>query len=172
MKLTTEITLQKNNNIRGCILYYLKIISKIVSALSVVLGSLYQDEVSLEPKEVVSILATSTLFQLQGLIDECVDIMIETTNSETVVSYYNAAVSYGVPTVKAAAKRWLEVNLLGYGWRHPSFLKEISPDLMTELVASPDLVVLQTEFCIYMMLRLWYVCRCNIQIFDSKNNER
>ncbi|KYQ52306.1 Protein germ cell-less [Trachymyrmex zeteki] len=125
------------------------------NSLSVVLGSLYQDEVSLEPKEVVSILATSTLFQLQGLIDECVDIMIETTNSETVVSYYNAAVSYGVPTVKAAAKRWLEVNLLGYGWRHPSFLKEISPDLMTELVSSPDLVVLQTEFCIYMMLRLW-----------------
>ncbi|KAG5336386.1 GCL protein, partial [Acromyrmex charruanus] len=126
-----------------------------INSLSVVLGSLYQDEVSLEPKEVVSILATSTLFQLQGLIDECVDIMIETTNSETVVSYYNAAVSYGVPTVKAAAKRWLEVNLLGYGWRHPSFLKEISPDLMTELVTSPDLVVLQTEFCIYMMLRLW-----------------
>ncbi|XP_012054385.1 PREDICTED: protein germ cell-less [Atta cephalotes] len=126
-----------------------------INSLSVVLGSLYQDEVSLEPKEVVSILATSTLFQLQGLIDECVDIMIETTNSETVVSYYNAAVSYGVPTVKAAAKRWLEVNLLSYGWRHPSFLKEISPDLMTELVTSPDLVVLQTEFCIYMMLRLW-----------------
>ncbi|TGZ45850.1 Protein germ cell-less [Temnothorax longispinosus] len=33
--------------------------------------------------------------------------------------------------------------------------EEISPDLMTELVTSPDLVVLQTEFCIYMMLRLW-----------------
>lgn len=146
---------------RRCIPCHLEVISKIVSALSVVLGSLYQDEVSLEPKEVVSILATSTLFQLQGLIDECVDIMVETTNSETVVSYYNAAVSYGVPTVKAAAKRWLEVNLLGYGWRHPSFLKEISPNLMTELVASPDLVVLQTEFCIYMMLRLWYVYKCN-----------
>ncbi|KAL0114461.1 hypothetical protein PUN28_011610 [Cardiocondyla obscurior] len=126
-----------------------------INSLTIVLGSLYQDEVSLEPKEVISILATSTLFQLQGLIDECVDIMNETTNSETVVSYYNAAVSYGVPTVKATAKRWLEVNLLGYGWRQPSFLKEISPDLMAELVVSPDLVVLQTEFCIYMMLRLW-----------------
>lgn len=136
-----------------------------------VLGSLYQDEVSLEPKDVVSILATSTLFQLQGLIDECVDIMIETTNSETVVSYYNAAVSYGVPTVKAAAKRWLEVNLLGYGWRHPSFLKEITPDVMTELVASPDLVVLQTEFCIYMMLRLWYVYKytCRYLYLASEN---
>lgn len=128
-------------------------------ALSVVLGSFYLHEVSLEPKQVIPILATATMFQLQGLIDECADIMEETTNSETVVPYYNAAVSYGVPTVKAAAKRWLEVNLLDYCWRSPAFLKDISPELMAELVASPDLVVLQTEFCIYMMLRAWYVCK-------------
>lgn len=128
-----------------------------VSALSIVLGSLYQDEVNLEPKDVVSILATSTLFQLQELIEECANIMIETTNIETVIPYYNAAVSYGVPTVKAAAVRWLEVNLLAYGRYNASFLKKITSDLMTELVASPELVAMQTEFCIYSMLREWYV---------------
>lgn len=135
------------------------------SALSIVLGSLYQDEVSLEPKDIVSILATSTLFQLQELIDECANIMIETTNNETVIPYYNAAVSYGVSTVKSAAKKWLEINLLAYGWLHLSFLKKITPDLMAELVASPDLVAIQTEFCIYMMLRAWYVCSdCKYQL--------
>lgn len=126
-----------------------------ISALSTVLGSFYQDEVSLEPKDVISILATSTLFQLQGLIDQCTEIMVETTNIKTVVPYYNAAVSYGVPTVKTAAKRWLEVNLLGYGWRFPTFLKEITSELMVELIESPELVAMQTEFCIYMMLREW-----------------
>ncbi|XP_078049926.1 germ cell-less isoform X1 [Augochlora pura] len=126
-----------------------------LDSLLTVFGSFYQDEVSLEPKDVISILATSTLFQLQGLIDQCTDIMVETTNIKTVVPYYNAAVSYGVPMVKAAAKRWLEVNLLGYGWLHPTFLKEITPDLMAELIASPDLIAMQTEFCIYMMLRVW-----------------
>lgn len=129
----------------------------IVSALTVVLGSFYQDEVNLEPKEVISILATAALFQLEELIDECASVMIETMNSETVVSYYNAAVSYGLPEVKKTAKRWLEMNLLNYGWTHPLFLKQIAPELMAELVASPDLVVLQTEFCIYMLLRIWYV---------------
>lgn len=124
-------------------------------ALLTVFGSFYQDEVSLEPKDVIPILATSTLFQLQGLIDQCTDIMVETTNIKTVVPYYNAAVSYGVPVVKTAAKRWLEVNLLGHGWLHPTFLKEITPDLMAELIASPDLIAMQTEFCIYMMLRVW-----------------
>ncbi|XP_043522310.1 protein germ cell-less isoform X3 [Frieseomelitta varia] len=126
-----------------------------LDSLLTVFGSFYQDEVSLEPKDVISILATSTLFQLQGLIDQCTDIMVETTNIKTVVPYYNAAVSYGVPVVKTAAKRWLEVNLLGYGWLHPTFLKEITPDLMAELIASPDLIAMQTEFCIYMMLRVW-----------------
>lgn len=119
------------------------------------LGSFYQDEISLEPKDVIPILATATLFQLQGLIDQCTEIMAETTNLKTVVPYHNAAVSYGVPKVKNACKRWLEVNLMGHGWNHPAFLKEISPELMAELVASPDLVAMQTEFCIYMMLRLW-----------------
>ncbi|XP_015606242.1 protein germ cell-less isoform X2 [Cephus cinctus] len=124
-------------------------------SLFTVLGSFYHDELSLEPKDVISILATATLFQLQGLIDQCTDIMIETTNIKTVVPYYNAAVSYGVPTVRTAARRWLEVNLLGYGWLHPTFLKEITPELMVELITSPNLVVMQTEFCIYMMLRIW-----------------
>lgn len=103
----------------------------------------------------ISTLATATLFQLQSLIDQCTEIMSETTNNKTVVSYYNAAISYGVPKVKNSCKRWLEVNLMPYGWHHPAFLKEISPDLMVELVDSPNLVVMQTEFCIYMMLRVW-----------------
>ncbi|XP_046424555.1 protein germ cell-less isoform X1 [Neodiprion virginianus] len=126
-----------------------------LDSLGTVLGSLYLDELSLEPRDVISILATATLFQLQSLIDQCTEIMVETTNIKTVVAYHNAAACYGVPAVKRAAKRWLEVNLLGYGWLHPEFLNEITPDLMVELIISPDLVVMQTEFCIYMMLRIW-----------------
>lgn len=139
------------------------------SALSIVLGSFYQDEVSLEPKDVISILATATLFQLQGLIDQCTEIMIETTNIKTVVPYYNAAVSYGVPDVKKAAKRWLEVNLLGYGWRYPVFLREITPEFMTELIESSEIVAMQTEFCLYMMLREWYITFSTIKknIFNN-----
>ena len=126
-------------------------------ALSVVLGSFYLDEVSLEPKDVIPILATATLFQLQGLIDQCTEIMAETTNIKTVIPYYNAASAYGVPKVKKTCKRWLEVNLMGHCWLHNSFLKEISAELMSELVSSPNLVATQTEFCIYMMLRNWLV---------------
>ena len=47
-----------------------------------VLGSLYLDEITLEPIEVVPTLATATLFQLEGIIEQCAEIMVETVNAE------------------------------------------------------------------------------------------
>jgi BTB/POZ domain-containing protein 13 len=35
---------------------------------------------------VVPTLATATLFQLEGIIDQCADIMVETVNAEVSVS--------------------------------------------------------------------------------------
>lgn len=53
-----------------------------ISALYIVFGSLYLDEVTLEPLTVTSVLAAATLFQLDGLIDRCIEVMTETTNAE------------------------------------------------------------------------------------------
>lgn len=51
-------------------------------ALEIVFGSLYLDEVSIDPKSVISVLATATLFQLDSLIDRCAEVMTETVNAE------------------------------------------------------------------------------------------
>lgn len=53
-----------------------------IESLYSVFGSLYMDEVVLEPREIVSTLATATLFQLDSLIERCAEVMIETTNAE------------------------------------------------------------------------------------------
>uniref|UniRef100_A0A182U6Q0 BTB domain-containing protein n=1 Tax=Anopheles melas TaxID=34690 RepID=A0A182U6Q0_9DIPT len=53
-----------------------------IESLYSVFGSLYMDEVVLEPKVIVSTLATATLFQLDSLIDRCAEVMVETTNAE------------------------------------------------------------------------------------------
>jgi BTB/POZ domain-containing protein 13 len=58
------------------------ICDSVLTALCTVLGSLYLDELTLEPIEVVATLATATLFQLEGIIDQCAEIMIETVNAE------------------------------------------------------------------------------------------
>lgn len=50
-----------------------------LESLYSVFGSLYMDEVVLDPKEIVSTLATATLFQLDGLIERCAEVMVETT---------------------------------------------------------------------------------------------
>lgn len=46
-----------------------------LDALETVFGSLYLDEVTIDPKSVTSVLATATLFQLDGLIDRCAEVL-------------------------------------------------------------------------------------------------
>lgn len=43
---------------------------------------MYSDEIEIDPNEVISVLATATLFQLDGIIDKCGEVMIETINAE------------------------------------------------------------------------------------------
>lgn len=126
-----------------------------IESLYSVFGSLYMDEVVLEPREIVSILATATLFQLDSLIDRCAEVMIETTNAETAVKYYEAACEYGVKTVKQSTFNWLLVNLLSVYYKTSKWLRLINIELMERLVDSPDLYVMQTELALYTLLRFW-----------------
>ncbi|XP_071440025.1 protein germ cell-less [Hetaerina americana] len=126
-----------------------------LDALFIVLGSLYRDEFVLKPAEVIPVLAAATLFQLDGIITECAEIMKDSTNVQTVVSYYNTSCQYGVPLVKEACLNWLKVNLLSNMMDFPKKLRDISPTLMSLLVGSPDLFVMQTEFSVYIMLKFW-----------------
>ncbi|GLG96519.1 Protein germ cell-less [Gryllus bimaculatus] len=126
-----------------------------LDAMYIVLGSLYLDEVTLEPADVVSVLAAASLFQLDGLIDQCTEIMIETINTETVLTYYESSCEYGLQNVKEACFKWLLVNLLCHICDCPKKLVQIGVDLMTQLVKSPDLFVMQTEFSVYALLRYW-----------------
>lgn len=52
------------------------------SALNVVFGSLYLDEVTLDPKTIVSVLAAAALLQLDGLIEKCCEVMNSTISAE------------------------------------------------------------------------------------------
>uniref|UniRef100_A0A1B6L6X6 BTB domain-containing protein n=1 Tax=Graphocephala atropunctata TaxID=36148 RepID=A0A1B6L6X6_9HEMI len=126
-----------------------------IESLKVVFGSLYLDEVTIEPACVVGILAAATLFQLDGLIEECLRIMIETISPLTAVSYYEAACQYGLQRIKQATLKWFLANLMTYYTLHTRRLRQIPIDLMSHLVKDKDLVVVQTEICLYQLLRFW-----------------
>ena len=116
---------------------------------------MYQDELNVEPAEVIPILATATLFQLDGLIDQCASIMEETVNIETVIKYYDAGINYASSKIQEACLIWLQVNLLSHLPEHPAKLRQIPIDLMQRLVNCSELYVMQTEFSVYVLLRLW-----------------
>jgi len=126
-----------------------------LDSLHITFGSLYQDEITVEPGDVIPVLAAASLFQSEGLISQCLVIMDETVNVETVVRYWEACQQYGCVDMSKVCVEWLTVNLLSHLPDHPARFREISPQLMSELVSSAHLFVMQTEFSVYVLLRLW-----------------
>lgn len=57
--------------------------------------------------------------------------------------------------VKKNAFQWLLINLLSYYSKHGKWLQMLSADLLSELIESSDLVVMQTEFALYALLKVW-----------------
>lgn len=136
--------------------------------MDAVFGSLYSDEIEIDVKHVVSILATAAMFQIECIIDRCGEVMIENLNVDTVIDYYEAAVFYGSQNVQRAAFEWLEINLLSIYSTNLKLLRDINIELMVSLVASPSLYVIQTEFSLYTMLRTWLY----LQLFPDYQPEQ
>lgn len=128
-------------------------------ALKIVFGSLYLDEIVIEPGDVIPVLATATLFQLDELIQLCSEIMEETIKLDTVISYYEVAEQYALTRLKQKCFEWLERNLTFLVCEDAKTLREIPPGLMEQLVKSPMLVAVQTEFSLYLMLTVWTFLR-------------
>lgn len=139
-----------------------------VDALKIVLGSLYQDEITVEPAQVVPVLGAAILFQLDLLIQQCCDIMKESINIQTVTLYYDTAIQYGLESIRKDCFEWLLGNLVSYVPEHPKKLREVSASLMVKLISSPNLFVIQTEFSIYILLKMWTFLRENLS-WDGKS---
>lgn len=124
-------------------------------ALNVAFGSLYEDEINVEPGKVIPILAAATLLQLDGLIRQCSNIMTETINFKTAVTFHEAAGMYGITDIEKKCLHWLQVNMLCHLPEHPDSLRDVPIPLMCDVIDSSDLFVMQTEFSVYVLLRLW-----------------
>nr|XP_006819928.1 PREDICTED: germ cell-less protein-like 1-like [Saccoglossus kowalevskii] len=124
-----------------------------IEALRVALGSLYRDDVMISPSKVVPILAAATLLQLDGLIQQCADIMTETTSKKTVCTYHAASSAYGLSLVANSCVQWLERNLMLL--QSVTVLRELSIELMETIIKSANLFVLQVEMDVYTMVKKW-----------------
>ncbi|XP_037071236.1 protein germ cell-less-like [Pollicipes pollicipes] len=130
-----------------------------MAGLETALGSLYHDEVQLQPADVVSVVAAAALFQLDGLLTQCGEVMMSCVNVQTAIVFLEAATAYSLRPVQLRCQRWLETNLMTHVNDQPSVLRQVSPAVLSSLVASPALVVHQTEFSLYVVLKVWLFLR-------------
>uniref|UniRef100_A0A8C5UAZ7 BTB domain-containing protein n=1 Tax=Malurus cyaneus samueli TaxID=2593467 RepID=A0A8C5UAZ7_9PASS len=124
-----------------------------VEALQVAFGSLYRDDVLINPSRVVALLAAACMLQLDGLIQQCGETMKETITAQTVCGYYNSAGTYGLDSVKKKCLEWLLNNLMTH--QSVGLFKELSINLMKQLISSSNLFVLQVEMDVYTALKKW-----------------
>ncbi|XP_036983160.2 germ cell-less protein-like 1 isoform X2 [Artibeus jamaicensis] len=124
-----------------------------VEALQVAFGSLYRDDVLIKPSRVVAILAAACMLQLDGLIQQCGETMKETINVKTVCGYYTSAGTYGLDSVKKKCLEWLLNNLMTH--QNVELFKELSINVMKQLIGSCNLFVMQVEMDVYTALKKW-----------------
>lgn len=128
-------------------------------SMKIALGSLYKDDIILKPVQMIGVLAAGTLLQLDGLIQQCVSMMTDTLSSSTVCVYHTACVSYGLEEMKNTCVDWLMKNLLVSP--DLTYIRDISIDLMKDIVSSPFLYVMQVEIDIYTLLKKWIFLKHN-----------
>jgi len=127
-------------------------------ALFIAFGSFYSESIEIVPTEVVSVLACASLLSLDGLIDKCAEIMIDSLNFKSVIEYYEASLTYGVKSVTDATLKWLSSNLV-----HSSefFLSDLKLSLFEEILSSNDLIVIQVETDVYTLCKKWLYFQLN-----------
>lgn len=82
--------------------------------------------------------------------------MIETIGKETVTPYYNASITYALSEVTPMAMQWLELNLTLCSIDEDfSFMKNLSPETMNEIISSPYFVIIGRKSRVYCILRKW-----------------
>lgn len=122
-------------------------------AFNDVLGFLYSRRIVIPPPRVIAVLATANMLQLDELIQQCEDMMRASVSTETVCNYYYSAENYGLQSIKYVCCQWLLDNLMTR--KNDELLLGISVDLMKELIASSDLLVVGVEMDVYITLKTW-----------------
>ncbi len=127
-------------------------------ALFIAFGSLYKDDIEIIPNDVVSVLAAASLFSLDGLLNECAQIMLENINLKTVCYYYEAALTYGIQVVLEKTLQWLCLNIM---INNDIKYTDISTHLFHKIISSNDLMIIQVETDLYTLCKKWLYYQLN-----------
>jgi BTB/POZ domain-containing protein 13 len=124
-----------------------------IESLNITFESLYKDDVDISSDNVVGVLAASSMFCLDGLVDRCARMMKDKTDVQSVIRFLDAGQLYSQPEVERTCMEWLERHLMTLD--PPELLRDVNVQVMSKLVSSNGLFVKPNELGLYNMLCEW-----------------
>jgi BTB/POZ domain-containing protein 13 len=136
-----------------------------LKSLDITFSSFYSEDIDIVPLESINILACASLFNLNGLINQCASVMIENLNSDSVLAFYEASLTYGLKSVEEKAFKWLCMNLMS---NDSIRLSEIAINLFEKIILSPDFLIVQVETDLYSLCKKWLYFQLNKNETDKE----
>lgn len=140
-----------------------------LKSLDITFGSFYSEEIDIVPLESINILACASLFNLNGLINQCALIMIENLNSESVLAFYDASLTYGLKSVSEIAFKWLCINIMN---NDNIQLCDINFNLFEKIITSPEFLIVQVETDLYSLCKKWLYYQLNRNEIDKQTKSQ
>uniref|UniRef100_A0A914WTS9 BTB domain-containing protein n=1 Tax=Plectus sambesii TaxID=2011161 RepID=A0A914WTS9_9BILA len=129
-------------------------------ALDRVLASLYRDEIEIDAENVVSIVAAASLLQLESVLQRCSETMADNIKRENVLLAVETSEKYGLELLKKSCVSFLEENFCSLA-NEVSFLKNLSQELLAQMLSSPNLLVIEGEIDLYNIVKRWIYLSLN-----------
>ncbi|KAG5445776.1 Germ cell-less protein-like 1 [Clonorchis sinensis] len=131
------------------------------SSLNTVFGAFYRDTILLSETTVLGVLASATWFHMDDIRSLCSDFMERRICMRNVVDFFQISKQYNLPHLLKRTVKWLADNLLIMSDCASTydFLRKIPVELMQDVIATPDLIVVQLEQDVFLLLLKWVFLR-------------
>ncbi|CAB3406686.1 unnamed protein product [Caenorhabditis bovis] len=119
-----------------------------------VLASLYNNEIEIDLEKIEGTLAAAILIGLESVVSRCEDVMADNLSHTNVLRFHDIAERYGLLKVQKMALCSLKILF----WKFMSnrkMLADLSESLLTSLLSSSELLVVEGEIDLYKMVRWW-----------------
>jgi len=150
-----------------------------IEAVNIALGSLYTESsvaYQITRNNASNVLATASFLQLEGLIQATSDYIVDTLDWGNMLSCLDNLKVYGTFSIASKCLKFIGNGLLSLDQlvsrkQYNQILRGINPELMLEIVKSPNLVFCKdgSELLVYNLLRDWLYQQLHREVYDSTN---
>lgn len=150
-----------------------------IEAVNIALGSLYTESsvaYQITRNNASNVLATASFLQLEGLLQATSDYIVDTLDWGNMLSCLSNLKVYGTFSIASKCLKFIGNGLMSLEQlvsrkEYNQVLRGINPELMLEIVKSPNLVFCKdgSELMVYNLLRDWLYQQLHKEVYNSTN---